>query len=98
MQLTIKVEYRHPSGQPATELATMTLADYAAWERKTGKIVQSLQAGMGINDLLYLAWHRLTKANKENRGYEIWIESVDQIEVEGLEAANPTEPAASDAN
>lgn len=98
MQLTIKVEYRHPSGQPATELAAITLADYAAWERRTGKVVQQLQAGMGINDLLFLAWNRLTKTKKENRDYDTWIESVDQIEVEGLEAANPTEPAASDAN
>jgi len=98
MQLTIKVEYRQPSGQPATELAAITLADYAAWERRTGKVVQQLQAGMGINDLLFLAWNRLTKTKKENRDYDTWIESVDQIEVEGLEAANPTEPAASDAN
>ena len=98
MQLTIKVDYRHPSGQKTTEHAAITLADYAAWERRTGKVVQTLQTGMGINDLLYLAWHRLTKAKKENRDYETWIESVEQIEVEGLEPANPTEPAASDAN
>jgi hypothetical protein len=98
MQLTIKVDYRHPSGKAVTEHAAITLADYAAWERRTGKVVQQLQAGMGINDLLFLAWHRLTKAAKENRAFELWTESVDQIEVEGLEAANPTEPAASDAS
>jgi hypothetical protein len=98
VQLTIKVDYRQPSGQAIIEKAAITLADYAAWERKSGKVVQQLQTGMGLNDLLYLAWHRLTKAAKENRTYEVWCESVIEIEVEGLEAANPTEAAASDAN
>jgi hypothetical protein len=98
VQLTIKVDYRQLSGQTITDKAAITLADYAAWERKSGKVVQQLQSGMGLNDLLFLAWHRLTKNGKENRGYELWCESVIEIEVEGLEAANPTEAAASDAS
>jgi hypothetical protein len=98
MNLTIKATYRQPNGKTTNELAVITLADYAKWERRARKAVQQLQAGMGLDDLLYLAWLRLTADKKENRDYDTWIESVENVEVEGLEPANPTEAAASDAS
>ena len=96
MKLTFKATYLTPAGKPHTDNIEITLADFAAWERETGRRVQDLQTGMGINDMCYMCWHRLHKSQRESRDYKTWLESVQTIETEALEPANPTEQAPSD--
>jgi uncharacterized OB-fold protein len=98
MKLTFTVTYLTPAGKETKTTVEIGIADFAAWERKTKRKVQDLQAGMGIDDMTYLCWHRITKNKIDARDYETWLESVQQIEAEGVEASHPTAPAPSDDN
>ena len=96
MKLTFTVTYLTPAGKSQTDDVEITLGDFAAWERKTGRRVQDLASGMGINDMGYLCWHRLHKTAREGRDYETWMESLQLIESQAVDRANPTEQAPSE--
>lgn len=95
MKLTFTVTYLTQAGKETKTTVEIRMADFAAWERKSRRKVQDLQTGMGIDDMTYLCWHRMSKNKIEARDYETWLESVEQIEAEGVEASNPTEAAPS---
>lgn len=94
MKLNIQVAYLLPSGQKVNETVTTTIATVAAWERKFKRRVSDMQAGIGIDDIAYLAWHKLTADKKESRDYDAWLATVDEINIPDVEAVNPTEAAA----
>jgi len=98
MKLTFIVTYLTPAGKEQRDTIEIQLADFAAWERETGRRVQDLQTGMGINDMGYLCWHRLHKSQRESRDFKTWMESVQQFEAEAVQPANPTAQAPSDAS
>lgn len=98
MKLTFTVTYLTQAGKQTKASVEIGIADFAAWERKSRRKVQDLQSGMGIDDMTYLCWHRIQKNKIDARDYETWLESVQQIEAEGVETANPTEAAPSDDN
>jgi hypothetical protein len=93
MKLKFTVTYLTPAGKEQRDNVEITLGDFAAWERKTGRRVQDLATGMGINDMGYLCWHRLHKSQRETRDYETWMESLQLIESQEVDRANPTEQA-----
>jgi hypothetical protein len=96
MKLTLEVSYKTPAAESVTDTVTTTIATVAAWERKFKRRVSDLQAGIGVDDLMFMAWHVLKQTKQESRDYDTWLEAVDQFDV--LEAAqtNPTEAAASE--
>jgi hypothetical protein len=98
MKLTFTVHYKTQAGQPTVNTVVIGIADFAAWERRSRRKVQDLQTGMGIDDMTYLAWHRIHKNQLDPRDYETWLESVETIEAEGVQNANPTDAATSDGN
>jgi hypothetical protein len=98
VKLTLKVAYLHPNGQQVEETIETTIATVAAWERKFRKKITDLQGGIGVDDLMFMAWHRLTALKKENREYDAWLDTVQNYEVPEAEVSNPTEAAASDAS
>jgi hypothetical protein len=98
MKLKLQVAYLQPDGQQVEETIETTIATVAAWERKFRKKITDIQGGIGIDDLMFMAWHRLTATKKENRDYDTWLESVQNYQVPDVEASNPTEAAASDAS
>ena len=95
MKLTIKVSYKTPAGQPINETVTTSIATAAAWERKFKRRASDLQGGIGIDDLMYMAWHALYSQKREGRDYDSWLESVEDFDVLEVAQANPTAPAAS---
>ena len=98
MKLTIKVSYKTPAAEMVTDEVTTTVATIAAWERKFKRRISDLQGGIGVDDLMYLTWHRLNALKKEPREYDAWLESVDSFDVLEVAQANPTEKTASDAS
>jgi len=98
MKLKLQVAYLQPDGKQVEETIETTIATVAAWERKFRKKITDIQGGIGIDDLMFMAWHRLTATKKENRDYDTWLESVQNYQVPDVEASNPTEAAASDAS
>jgi hypothetical protein len=57
-----------------------------------------LQGGIGIDDLMFMAWHVLNVQKREGRDYDAWLQSVEDFSVVEVAGANPTDPAASDAS
>jgi hypothetical protein len=98
MKLTFTVTYLTPAGKETRTTVEIGIADFAAWERKSRRKVQDLSSGMGIDDMTFLCWHRISKNKIDGRDYETWLESVQQIEAEGVEPSNPTEAVPSDDN
>ena len=98
MKLTIKVSYKTPAAETVTDEVTTTIATIAAWERKFKRRISDLQGGIGVDDLMYLTWHRLNALKKEPREYDAWLESVESFDVLEVAQANPTEKTASDAS
>ncbi len=78
-----------------TEQVTTTIATAAAWERKFKRRASDLQAGIGIDDIMFMAWHQLNVNKREGRDYDTWLQSVEDFEVVETAHANPTEATAS---
>ena len=57
MKLPITIEYQ--SGTEETYIAQPP--EFAKWEIKTGFIVSQMQDKIGINDLLFLAYHAMKR-------------------------------------
>jgi hypothetical protein len=98
VKLTIQVSYRTPAGQQVNESVNTTIATAAAWERKFKRRTSDLQSGVGIDDLMYMAWHALTAEKRESRDYDTWLQSVEDFSVAEVAQPHPTDPAASDAD
>ncbi len=98
MKLTIKVSFKTPAAELVTEQVTTTIATAAAWERKFKRRASDLQAGIGIDDIMFMAWHQLNVNKREGRDYDSWLVSVEDFEVVDTAHANPTEATASDAS
>ena len=96
MKLTIQVSFKTPAGQPVSETVTTTIATAAAWERKFKRRASDLQGGIGIDDLMFMAWHVLNAHKREGRDYDAWLQSVEDFSVVEVAQANPTAAAVSE--
>lgn len=96
MKLTIEVAFKTPAGQQVKETVTTTIATAAAWERKFKRRASDLQGGIGIDDLMFMAWHVLNAQKREGRDYDTWLQSVDDFSVVEVAQANPTAAAVSE--
>ena len=96
MKLTIQVSFKTPAGQPVSETVTTTIATAAAWERKFKRRASDLQGGIGIDDLMFMAWHVLNAQKREGRDYDAWLQSVEDLSVVEVAQANPTAAAVSE--
>jgi hypothetical protein len=78
MKLPITIEYS--SGEKATYVAQPP--EWAKWEKTTGKTISEAANGIGIWDLMFLAYnaHKREAAGKPVKSFEIWIETVTDIE------------------
>ena len=98
MKLTIQVSYKTPAAESITDKVTTTIATVAAWERKYKRRISDLQAGIGVDDLMFMAWHVLNTQKREPRDYDTWLNSVDDFDVLEVAQTNPTAAAALDGN
>lgn len=78
MKQAIKVEFN--DGGVVTYVAAPP--EWAKWEEKTGKNIGSIaEAGLGISDLMFLAYCAMKReaAGKPVMSYEIWREGISEI-------------------
>jgi hypothetical protein len=77
MKLPITIEYN--SGEQATYVAAPP--EWAKWEIKTGKTIAQAKDGIGISDLMFLAYNAMKReaAGKPVKSYEIWMETVTDV-------------------
>ena len=78
MKLPITIEYN--SGETATYYAAPP--EWAKWEKSTGKIVSNLEEGVGMYDLLFLAYHSMKRelAGKPVKAFEVWMDTVADVQ------------------
>ena len=94
MQLTLQVTNSEGAYQVSTNLFTVVL-----WERRFKRKASDLAIGIGVEDLLYLAW----EASKQNKivvssEFDTYCKQVTNVEVIEQEAPNPTQAAPTDDN
>jgi hypothetical protein len=89
MKLPIIIEYS--SGDRATYVAGPP--EWAKWEKATDKTISDAAGGIGVWDLMFLAYnaHKRELAGKPVKSFEIWMETVADIE------AGEADPKATDA-
>jgi hypothetical protein len=77
MKLPITIEYN--DGEVATYYAAPP--EWAKWEKSTGKVVSKLDDGVGMYDLLFLAYHAHKRelAGKPIKSFEVWMETVADV-------------------
>ena len=78
MKLPITIEYN--SGESATYIAQPP--EWAKWEKATAKTISDAADGIGIWDLMFLAYNAYKRelAGKPVKSFEIWMETVADIE------------------
>jgi hypothetical protein len=78
MKLPIIIEYS--SGDRATYVAGPP--EWAKWEKATAKTISDAADGIGIWDLMFLAYNAYKRelAGKPVKSFEIWMETVADIE------------------
>ena len=89
MKSAITITYN--SGDQATYIAQPP--EYAKWERETGKSIREMSEP-GIWDILFLAYNAMKReaAGKPVKSFEIWMDTVSDIDVAGdSPKATPTE-------
>ena len=77
MKLAITIEYN--SGDSATYVAQPP--EWAKWERTTSKTVASVVDGIGVWDLLFLAYNAMKReaGGKPVKAFEVWMETVADV-------------------
>lgn len=77
MKLPITIEYN--SGESATYIAQPP--EWAKWEKTTSKTVSSAVDGIGVWDLLFLAYNAMKResAGKSVKAFEVWMETVSDV-------------------
>jgi uncharacterized membrane protein YebE (DUF533 family) len=96
MQLTLKVHAPDGAYEVTTNLFTVVL-----WERKFRRKAGDMAAGLGLEDLAYLAYEASKQNNKTvPAAFDDFIKklSAPYIEVVEQDAPNPTQAAPTDDN
>lgn len=77
MKLPITITYN--SGDEATYIAQPP--EWAKWEKTTSKTIASVVNGIGVWDLLFLAYNakKRESAGKPIKSFEVWMETVADV-------------------
>lgn len=78
MKLPITIQYN--SGESETYIAQPP--EWAKWEKTTSKTVIQAADGIGIWDLMFLAYNAMKResAGKPVKSFEIWMETVADVQ------------------
>jgi len=79
MKLPIHIEYAN--GESAIYIAQVP--EWSKWEQKTGNTITQAQDKVGLNDLLFLAYHAMKRnaGGKAVKPYDAWCESIVDVNV-----------------
>lgn len=95
MKLGITVSYH--SGE--TESVLVLPPEWIKWETKTSrKITDVANDSLGLSDLAFLAYNAIkrTKAGQPLKPYEVWIETIADLDVEVTPSPKATSGEVSD--
>lgn len=89
MKLQLKVTHDGTTTECETSLVVIV-----QWERKYKRRAGDLAQGFAIEDLAFMAWASLKRANQTTVDFEPWLDKLEAVEVIGSEESNPTDAAA----
>jgi len=94
MQLTLQI-----TNHEGTHLVNTNLFTIVLWERRFKRKAADMANGIGVEDLLYLAW----EASKQAKivvpsEFDIYCKQITNVEVVDQEAQNPTQAVPTDGN
>lgn len=77
MKLPITIEYN--SGETAVYIAQPP--EWAKWEKETGRTIGEASGGIGIWDLMFLAYNAYKReaAGKPTKAFNIWMDTIADI-------------------
>lgn len=93
MKLKIKVSWKRAGKLKKTDVTT-SLATIVAWERHFRRKASELGSGIGVEDIMFLAWHKLNADGQDERSFDDWINDVEDVEI--VDAADPGPPTKPD--
>lgn len=94
MQLTLKYDYDNETREVSTNLFVIV-----AWERRYKRKASDLAAGIGVEDLCYLAYEASKTAGLTvPANLDDFIKRLGNLEIVSDEPANPTHAAPTDDN
>ena len=79
-----------------SESFTASTPEFVKWERKTGLKITQLGENVGLDDLLFLAYHakKREQAGQAIKPYEIWCDTIDDVRSDAIESPKATPPEA----
>lgn len=75
MRITLRVEY----SDGKIENVKCGAKDLVAFEDKFERSVARLEQEMRLKDLLFIAWHSLTRQKLITKDFETWLDEVESI-------------------
>lgn len=66
--------------------AVATAPDFVAFESHFDKSIQSLGSDVRLTYMFFLAWSSLHRTKKTDAGFDAWLETVSDIEVDDPKA------------
>ena len=90
MKLPITIQFTNGDRETYTALPP----EWMKWEQKNGTTIQSVSERLGIGDLMFLAYHAMKReaAGKTVKPFEVWCESVTDIDMGASENPKVTNP------
>ena len=82
MKLNLKVTYDDSSTVPVK----VGMVDFVAFEREHNKSIQDYFNNWNVSDTCFLAWHALSRTDKNTPEFLQWVENVDEITTADVEA------------
>ncbi len=74
--MTLRIELVDGS----VEEVTCGARDFVAFEEKYERSVARFEQELKLTDLLFMAWHALTRLKKTSKDFNAWLDDVEAIE------------------
>jgi hypothetical protein len=81
MKLNLKVTYDDGS----TMSVKIGMVDFVAYERENNKSIQEYFNNWNVSDTCFLAWHSLSRTDKDVPEFMDWVANVDEITTADIE-------------
>lgn len=76
---TIRLTFKDETNQNFV----IELSDTLAFERQTGKSILDLESEKPLmSDWLWMCWRQLKKENGATKPFDMWLESIDDVQME----------------
>lgn len=76
MKMILRVELADGS----VEEVTCGARDFVAFEEKYERSVARFEQELKLTDLLFIAWHALSRLKKTTKDFTTWLDDVESIE------------------